>query len=333
MTKILVSAQGNSINCAMQELKQLFITKNIKELSSTIFLAEIKNGTDELLFNISKNKPIFIRYIIPVKFEDTIIKDKIDYSIINNLELNKDDTYVLHFNLINNDIINKQEVVGNILNYFKTNNININPKNANKIINITINNKSIYLGTLNIKDSLSSWNFGECRFKHENEQISRAELKLLEAFEYFNIKIDNYKTALDLGAAPGGWTRILLNKGLKVTAVDPAELHESLRNNQNLFHYQDISQKFFREHKDNKYDIIVNDMKMDTKKSIYITEEATKYLNDDGIVIMTLKLNPNREFEEIKECIDIIKENHEIIGVHQLFHNRSEVTIAFKNFE
>ncbi len=330
MLKILFSAQEHSVNYALEELKDIFYVHNTFKLSNSIILAEIDCDLNKFYLTINKNKPIFIRYIIPVIFEYKI-NNTIDYCFMDQFNLNQNDCYVLHFNLLNNDNLNKKDELKNILNYFNNKNIVINPKKANIIINITISSNTLYFGIIDVKYSLSSWNFGECRFKYEKDTLSRAEFKLLEAFEYFKIDISNYKKALDLGAAPGGWTKILLNNGLNVIAIDPADLDESLLKNKNLFHYKDISQHFFKEYKNKMFDIIVNDMKMDAKKSLRITDEASNYLNKNGIVIMTLKLNPNREFQEVKECVKIIEKKHKIIGIHQLFHNRAEVTVVFKN--
>jgi len=316
--KILASAQENSVDCAIREIRENFNISNLEKLAKGVFVFE----TDDVLKNF---RPIFVRYLLPISVEKTI-KEFNAKDLFKNIS--KDDIFVLHLSILD-ESIEKDNILANCLNYFRENNITINPKKADKIIGLVVFANKVYFGISTIKDSLSSWALGECRYKYEENQISRAEFKLLEAFEYFDIDVSKYKTALDLGAAPGGWSRVLLNKGLNVVAVDPAELDVSLIENKKLRHYKGLSQDFFRKCK-NTYDVIVNDMKMDSKKSIEITTEATKYLNKNGVVIMTLKLNPNREYDEVKECIEIIKNKFEIIGIHQLFHNRSEVTVSFK---
>ena len=86
-----------------------------------------------------------------------------------------------------------------------------------------------FIGLSLASHNISDWAGGVRRFRREKEQISRAEFKMLEAFEAFTSTCPPAASLLDLGAAPGGWTRVLRQKGQYVTAVDPAELHPRLR--------------------------------------------------------------------------------------------------------
>lgn len=66
-------------------------------------------------------------------------------------------------------------------------------------------------------------------FRRERQQrtISRSEFKLEEALEAFGIDTAGVGRALDIGAAPGGWTARLLGLGIRVIAVDTALLEYS----------------------------------------------------------------------------------------------------------
>src|SRR5579875_2541888 len=102
------------------------------------------------------------------------------------------------------------------------------------VISILCSDHHAYLGISTAQENLSSWPSGARHYAQTEEQISRAEFKLLEALEVFEIALPTHGRALDLGAAPGGWTRILLEKGLSVIAVDPAQLDPRLANKPNL---------------------------------------------------------------------------------------------------
>ncbi|MDT8304974.1 MAG: SAM-dependent methyltransferase, partial [Anaerolineae bacterium] len=85
-----------------------------------------------------------------------------------------------------------------------------------------------FLGLSPALYNLSDWAGGQRRFAREKGQISRAEFKLLEALEAFDLALPPRGVALDLGAAPGGWVRVLRQHEQFVTAVDPADLHPAL---------------------------------------------------------------------------------------------------------
>ena len=57
-----------------------------------------------------------------------------------------------------------------------------------------------------------------------NGKLNRAELKFREAVEFFDIDVFKWRLAIDVGAAPGGWTAALSRMMCKVVAVDSALL-------------------------------------------------------------------------------------------------------------
>ncbi|MGC8680347.1 MAG: SAM-dependent methyltransferase, partial [Candidatus Micrarchaeia archaeon] len=58
----------------------------------------------------------------------------------------------------------------------------------------------------------------------DSKDISRAQFKLKEAINYFKIDTRRIKFALDIGAAPGGWSLEMLSRNVKVIAIDNAYL-------------------------------------------------------------------------------------------------------------
>ena len=79
---------------------------------------------------------------------------------------------------------------------------------------------------------------------------SRSYLKLAGAFEVFlNRKeqalwLKPQMTAFDLGAAPGGWTWQLVQRGLKVTAVDNGPLKGAAASHPAIRHLRQDGFKF-----------------------------------------------------------------------------------------
>jgi 23S rRNA (cytidine2498-2'-O)-methyltransferase len=190
-----------------------------------------------------------------------------------------------------------------------------------------------YLGISLAKDNLSDWPGGARHFAQTPEQISRAEFKLLEALEVFGVTLPSQGWALDLGAAPGGWTRLLLEAGLSVVAVDPAKLDSRLASQPRLEHYCGYAEVYLDEaikrHK--KFDVITNDMRMDAREAARLLVETSACLRTDGFIISVLKLpHATPEIDPLKnlrEALRLLNKHFGIVQARQLFHNRQEVTV------
>jgi 23S rRNA (cytidine2498-2'-O)-methyltransferase len=187
--------------------------------------------------------------------------------------------------------------------------------------------EAAYLGVSLAEENLSSWAGGERRFKRESGQISRAEFKLLEAIESFGLALPERGVALDLGAAPGGWTRILRQGGLGVVAVDPADLHPRLAADPGVQHVRALAYDYLRESK-GSFDVILNDMRMDALDSARLTLAAAERLAPQGWALLTLKLPEHDMGRVAAEALALLSQRATILGARQLFHNRNEVTVA-----
>jgi 23S rRNA (cytidine2498-2'-O)-methyltransferase len=77
---------------------------------------------------------------------------------------------------------------------------------------------------------------GRARMRVDSAAPSRAAMKLEEALDWFGAAPSAGDECVDLGAAPGGWTHVLLQRGAKVLAVDPGAMAPSLAKNKNLEH-------------------------------------------------------------------------------------------------
>ncbi|MCL1965154.1 MAG: 50S rRNA methyltransferase [Firmicutes bacterium] len=185
-----------------------------------------------------------------------------------------------------------------------------------------------WLGLSTPAENLSDWAGGMRRFKWEEGQISRAEFKLLEALEVFGVPLSDGMRALDLGAAPGGWTRVLRRRGLYVTAVDPADLDPRLARDTRVTHVKATAQAYLRSPA--PCDLMVNDMKMDSAESAALTAQGAACLRPGGAVILTLKLPENTEkwFPLVARAGSILAKAYRVENIRQLFHNRNEATVC-----
>jgi 23S rRNA (cytidine2498-2'-O)-methyltransferase len=186
-----------------------------------------------------------------------------------------------------------------------------------------------FLGLSPAAMNLSDWAGGVRRFARDKDQISRSEFKLLEALELFGITLPARGRALDLGAAPGGWTRVLRLQEQYVTAVDPGELDPRLAPDSNVRHLKMTAEAYLQQGPD-QYDVIVNDMRLDGRDSARLMVGYAPFLYRDGIAIMTLKLPENGRRTVIDHAFNILRQAYTIAGARQLFHNRSEITLYLR---
>ncbi len=188
-----------------------------------------------------------------------------------------------------------------------------------------------YLGLSLAAENLSDWAGGERRFKREAGQISRAEFKLLEALELFRVVLPAEGLALDLGAAPGGWTRVLRRHALQVVAVDPADLHPLLAEDPAVIHVRSLAHEYLRGlDASQQFDVILNDIRMDARDSARLMAEAAGYLKPDGLAVIALKL-PGRRMDQVATgALRVLQRSYQIVGARQLFHNRREITAVLR---
>ncbi|VAW30737.1 23S rRNA (cytidine(2498)-2'-O)-methyltransferase [hydrothermal vent metagenome] len=198
-----------------------------------------------------------------------------------------------------------------------------------QILSVVLAGDEAYLGLSLAVNNLSDWAGGVRRFAREPEQISRAEFKLLEALESFKIELPSRGRALDLGAAPGGWTRVLRQKEQYVTAVDPAWLHPTLQTDKGVRHLRLTAEDYLERYPDS-YDVIVNDMRLDARDSARLMVAYGRYLYPHGLAIITLKLPEKKYHAALDHALNILRRSYTIAGARQLFHNRSEVTVYLK---
>ncbi len=333
MTKFIISVHPTSEKEALFELKEHFNGLQIKKLSTGVFLCKLEGDIDLISKKVHQKRICFIRHIVPVNREFDLLNTTDDYMVFSKnihliLPLIKTADIILHVSFLTPyPMYNKKDFVEPIIKSLQKNRISID-NSSKQILSVVLFQNKMYVGYSTVTQSLTSWPLGHLHYAFKTEQPSRAEFKIAESVELFNLDLSKYKTAIDLGAAPGGWSRFLLEKGMSVVAVDPAELNPGLFKYEKLKHFKCLSQDFFKKHPNSNFDMIVNDMRMDVQGSVEVMLNAFDHLKRNGIAIMTLKLNPRKKLEEIEYGIKNLSKKYTILHTRQLYHNRSEVTVV-----
>jgi 23S rRNA (cytidine2498-2'-O)-methyltransferase len=187
----------------------------------------------------------------------------------------------------------------------------------------------VILGFNRAEYSLSDWPGGRVRLARSPEQISRAEFKLEELFKLYPVKLKSSQTCLDLGAAPGGWTRIIRKMGPEVYSVDPATLDSGLTADPGVHYVQATAHEFLRSTR-RMFDIVVNDMRMSAGLSSQVMLDAAQNLHPGGLAILTLKIGRHNVLRLISKCMRLLNGKYELVFIRHLHHNRLEITVLMR---
>jgi 23S rRNA (cytidine2498-2'-O)-methyltransferase len=185
----------------------------------------------------------------------------------------------------------------------------------------------VSIGLNTVRDSLSDWPGGRMRLTRGDARVSRAEFKLEELFQTIPLELAEHGNAVDFGAAPGGWTRILRQRGLTVWAVDPGDLDERVAADHGVRHARTTAAEFLRQN-DVRFDMAVNDMRMDPTLSCHVMLDAVPSLRAGALAVVTLKIGSRRPVDEVRRCLDLLEQDYRVLFARQLHHNRQEVTVV-----
>jgi 23S rRNA (cytidine2498-2'-O)-methyltransferase len=85
-----------------------------------------------------------------------------------------------------------------------------------------------------LRANMSPYVAGYVDIPDDKAPPSRAFKKLREAIEVFHLSPKRGETCVDLGACPGGWTHVMVERGLRATAIDRSPLDDRLMRNKNV---------------------------------------------------------------------------------------------------
>ncbi|GAB2724079.1 SAM-dependent methyltransferase [Paenibacillus thermoaerophilus] len=329
------SANAGYARYAQQELVARFGEVGFQELiPGELFLASIRRSEADVARLLRGNEPVFLRHIHPVQTEFPASRGEEDLLRLQQW-LESAGPAISPGDRVGVQARRKPETeygytpyaVKEALDRVLTERFAAEPviSGPDKVVSVYMGESSVYAGVSAASDNLSDWNGGMIRFKREDGFISRAKFKLLEAEVRFGLDWSAYSRAVDLGAAPGGWTSLLLERGLRVTAIDPGELDPSLTGHPNLTYHRRKAGEVKMERA--AYDLLVSDMSWDPRQSAKLVAEIAPAIRPGGTALMTLKLLRGKPFQSMREVEGILAPALRIVKAKQLFHNRDELTL------
>ncbi|MDR0336291.1 MAG: SAM-dependent methyltransferase [Planctomycetaceae bacterium] len=162
-----------------------------------------------------------------------------------------------------------------------------------------------------------------------DDAVSRAWLKFEEGIRWSDFPISQGDCCLDIGAAPGGGSQVLLSRGAKVLGVDPAEMNPIILNHPNFTHIRNKINQTKRSLYRN-VDWIIADINVAPNYTLDVLEEpATRKDIPLRGMLFTLKLFQWSLVEHLPTYIERLRSwGFDEVRVKQLVFNRQELMVA-----
>lgn len=200
----------------------------------------------------------------------------------------------------------------------------VSPDEAKRLLQVWVLDEDVlWIGATAIAKAISTWPGGKSPLKRSKAAVSRAGLKLEEAIAWAGVGPEKGDIVADLGAAPGGWTQVLLERGCTVIAVDPKGLAVKAPP-QRLAH---LKQSAFAYAPPETLDWVVCDM---AYRPLEVAKLLAKWARRSWArqVISNIKLPMRSKVETLNEVKEaLVEAGWEGLQTRQLFHDRDEITL------
>ena len=206
-------------------------------------------------------------------------------------------------------------------------------KSSSRLHIVFLSGSEAYIGWSPMNNS-AAWSSGIPRLKVPREAPSRATLKLEEAWHHFvpadewDHRLAGSMRAVDLGAAPGGWTYQLVRRSMFVDAIDNGPMQEALMETGQVTHHK--LDGFAYKPKKRVHWLVCDIADKPIRVANMIATWVAK--NWCGEAVFNLKLPMKQRYAEVQKCAAKIEEILADAGVEgemnckQLYHDREEVT-------
>lgn len=320
---------------AMEEVRRTIEGATVRVLApAETFLIESPLDREETLLKLQSQPPVFLRHIQPIDgtfiLSDSNVDEALPWLIA---EIGQTDEQLcgkrtaVHVRraegcAYSHSVFDTKTSLEGVLRDVGA---TIDQQNPEIIVSIYAVKDQLLYGIGTPDELMSNWPGGAIRFQREEEQISRAKFKLLEAERAFGLDYTQYREALDIGAAPGGWTSLLLERGVSVTAIDPGAMHPSLNNHPKLTYLKrNASDVKF---KPKTFDLLVCDMSWSPMQMVKLVLDLNESLTYGATAIITIKLMHRKPLQTIRDVIAKLESVFIVHRAKQLFHNREEITL------
>jgi 23S rRNA (cytidine2498-2'-O)-methyltransferase len=185
------------------------------------------------------------------------------------------------------------------------------------------------IGTHTATEIQHCWPGGVYPVVAPDKMVSRAYLKIAEAVAWSQLPLQPGDRVVEIGSAPGGSCQRLLDVGLEVTGVDPAEMDELLLNHPRFEHWRSKAAGMKRKMY-SKFKWLTADANVAPNYTLEVVEDIVNYPTSrfQGL-LLTLKLSSYELIDQVDAAAEQIRSwGFSKVKIRQLASNRRECCIA-----
>jgi 23S rRNA (cytidine2498-2'-O)-methyltransferase len=171
---------------------------------------------------------------------------------------------------------------------------------------------------------------GQCRRADDPQAPSRSYLKLEEAYGILGAEPRPGETAVDLGAAPGGWSYSAAKRGARVIAIDNGPLKGGARNHPQITHRCEDAFRF-RPGDDRACDWLLCDLVEEPHHVVRQIAEPWLRQRWCRRFVINLKfgrVDPIALAGELRAPDSVFSSAATGVSIRHLYHDREEFTIT-----
>jgi tRNA(Ser,Leu) C12 N-acetylase TAN1 len=314
------------IECLLpgSKVRSLFFKGNL--------LVEASLAEAEAVKRFKESETLYLGRVFPVDAKVAISPEKESIFGLFKLlkgKLKPEDSFAIRCQRRGTHNFSSQDVERNLgLKLEETFNATVDLLNPKKVVVIQIFQNTAFVGLTDSEKLIVKSIRVSRKYAKGERPFTRAEHKIKEALETFNVEVKPDYEVLDLGAAPGGWTKVLAGSAKRVVAVDPAALDSEVEKLPNVVHLRCRAEEV--PNKAGWFDLVTNDMNLAPTESAKIMVAMAACLKKGGFAIITLKFVTRNRKKHVEEAIQILKAQYANFKVRRLPHNRFETTLFMR---
>ncbi|HEY4759785.1 MAG TPA: SAM-dependent methyltransferase [Thermoguttaceae bacterium] len=186
-----------------------------------------------------------------------------------------------------------------------------------------------WIGFHRAGQTATRWPGGMLALRLPKGAVSRAWLKMEEALRWSQLPIPSGARVAEIGSAPGGSSQALLERGMIVTGIDPAQMTPELLKHEHFRHLRRRSTQV-RRREFRKIRWLMADMNVAPHYTLDAIEAIVLHpqVSIRGM-ILTLKLPDWSLAAKVPQYIERVKGwGYNLVRARQLQHNRREICIV-----